>query len=424
MSTDNIEDIVLSDDQQKAEDDMFAFIVDPTQAVFVLSGYAGTGKSTLVKHFLNKLPKAIQLQKLIDPSFDADVELTATTNKACEALGQITGEEVKTIHSLLGLRLQTDFKTGESFLISDKAKTVYHKIIFIDEASFLDRKMLKFIFEFTEGCKIIFMGDPAQLAPVKSNETPVFNMKYPGAKLEKIMRQAEGNPIIELATQFRLAVTTGVFPDDVNLDGVHIRHMDRDDFNDAVKAEFTRDDWRFADSKVLAWTNRRVIEYNHYIRELAKGDPNFEIGDYAVVNQYCQGHGVDGAKGGSFKTDAMVHITGIRPAEEYETEGKIFTIDDRYEFFMPNTMASRSQAFKRAQDEENFNMVVAIKQRWIDLRPMYACTVNKSQGSTYNKAFIDLDDIGACRQKDQVARMLYVAFSRARHELILTGDLR
>lgn len=60
----------------------------------------------------------------------------------------------------------------------------------------------------------------------------------------------------------------------------------------------------------------------------------------------------------------------------------------------------------------------------IDLRPSFACTVTKSQGSTFDWVFIDLDDI--CKRihhPNQLARALYVAFSRARQGVIMTGDM-
>jgi ATP-dependent exoDNAse (exonuclease V) alpha subunit len=422
MSTLNIEDIILSEDQQKALDDICDFIHDPKHHVFVLAGFAGTGKSTLVRKILDHLPKFLKTVQLVNPNYDPmPVKLTATTNKACEALSHITGEPVVTIHSHLGLRLNTDWKTGENTLVADKAKTAYSQIIFIDEASFIDKKLLRHIFDFTENCKIIFMGDPAQLAPVKSNETPVFKLKYPGAKLTEVMRQAADNPIIRLATLFRVAVETEtmVNPDDLDMiDDEHIKVVDRDTFNEMVKAEFTRPDWKFADSKVLAWTNRRVIEYNHFVREFVKGDPDFEIGDMAVVNQFCQ------VGKTNFKTDQMVTITDIVESEVYGCPGKTFTLDDKVEMFMPLSLEHRRAASKRASDSENYSMVVTISQSWVDLRAAYACTINKSQGSTYGKVFIDLDDIGMCRQKDQVNRMLYVGFSRPRHELVITGDLR
>ena len=69
--------------------------------------------------------------------------------------------------------------------------------------------------------------------------------------------------------------------------------------------------------------------------------------------------------------------------------------------------------------EEYFN----IKDTWLDLRSQYASTVHKAQGSSYDKVFIDLDDIGRCNIASDVARMLYVAISRAKKKVILSGTL-
>lgn len=418
MST-NIEDIVLSQDQQGAMDKICDFVADPKQAVFVLAGFAGTGKSTLVSYLLDFMPKFTKTLAKFNPDYEPmEMKLTATTNKACEALASITGSEVVTIHSLLKLRLAYDAK-GDAHLSSSKAQVVYNKIIFIDEASFIDRELLGYIFEYTEGCKIIFMGDSAQLAPVNSANTPVFDLDYPSAALTQVRRQPEGNPIIELATLFRLAVSTGNWPTEVAhlIDGEHIKHMNRDEFNEAVLAEFTRDDWRFSDSKILAWTNRKGVQYNNYVREHAKGCPELEVDDYAIVNAFCSMGKC------ALKTDQTVQITAIEPGHDWETPGRWYEINHQEKFFMPDSLEDRKAALKRATVDDNGRMMFAIKQNWIDLRAMYACTVNKSQGSTYNKAFIDLDDIGSCRNKNTLARMLYVAFSRARYELVLTGDL-
>ena len=62
---------------------------------------------------------------------------------------------------------------------------------------------------------------------------------------------------------------------------------------------------------------------------------------------------------------------------------------------------------------------------WADLRPTFASTVNKAQGSTYDKVFIDLSDFKPMVHKDpiQLARLLYVAMSRAKYQVIFTGDL-
>ena len=324
--------------------------------------------------------------------------------------------DVKTIHSHLGLRVETDFKTNTTTLTPSKHQPKEGQLLFIDEASYIDKQLLGWIFKLTRDCKVVFMGDPAQLTPVKSQGTPVFDANFPGAKLSQVVRQAEGNPILDLSTKFRKTVTSGEFFQ-FKPDGVHIQHMYRGAFNQAVVDEFTRPDWRYADSKVLAWTNKRVVEYNHFIRDQVKGDPNFQVGDYAVCNKFVS------INKQAIKTDQMVCITGIRDADQWGVAGKIMTLDYRMEAFMPNSMETRKAALKQARDTDNFRKMQEIESQWVDLRAAYACTVNKSQGSTYDRVFIDLDDISRCNSGDQIARMLYVAVSRARHNVFLTGDL-
>ena len=204
--------ITLSDDQEAARAAFVNFLISPDEQVMVLEGYAGTGKSTLVKTLLDNMPKYLKMAKLVNPSmYEYETVLTATTNKAAEALAQISGAEVRTIHNFLGLRVVKDFRTGATELIPRDRTPESGCILVIDEASMIDSKLLTIIFEKTTNCKIMFIGDPAQLPPVKYTTTPVFNAGFKTAKLTKVMRQAEGNPIITLATQFRETVTTGIW---------------------------------------------------------------------------------------------------------------------------------------------------------------------------------------------------------------------
>ena len=410
--------IILTPDQQNALTAFNQFLVDPIETVFVLSGYSGTGKTTLIKTLLDQIPKYMKAAKLINPSLrQYNINLTATTNKAAENFGYITGMDVKTIHSHLGLRVENDFKNNTAKLVPGKQAPKEGELLFIDEASYIDKQLLSWIFKLTRNCKVVFMGDPAQLTPVKSVGTPVFDANFPGAKLSQVVRQAEGNPILDLSTKFRETVTSGEFFS-FKPDGKHIQHMDRDTFNQAVVDEFTRPDWRYSDSKMLAWTNKRVVEYNHFIRDQAKGDPNFQVGDYAVCNKFISINKV------SIKTDQLVCVTGIsEPTQEYGVPGHVMTLDCRIDAFFPSSIEAVKARVKQAREAEDLFMVEHILSRWIDLRAAYACTINKSQGSTFDRVFIDLDDISRCNSGDQIARMLYVAVSRARHQVFLTGDL-
>lgn len=412
--------ITLTPDQQNALEKFTQFLTDPSEQVFVLEGYSGTGKTTLVKSLLDQLPKLLKMTKLIDPKArQYPVELTATTNKAAENFGMITGMSVPTIHSWLGLRVVTDYQTNTTKLVPNKQNSFKEGyLVFVDEASYIDKDLLGWIFKLTRNCKIVFMGDPAQLTPVKSSNTPVFEAThFMKAQLSQVVRQAEGNPIVDLSTKFRKTVESGEFFK-FTPDGYHIQYMDRDTFNKTLEAEFCRPDWRYNHSKFLAWTNKRVIDYNHHIRDRALGDPNFQVGDYAVCNKFV----TVGKK--SIKTDQLVCITGIGTTTAlHGVIGNWVTLDYQIEAFFPKSLEAKKEALKNARALEWYNVVAEIEDQWIDLRAAYACTINKSQGSTFDRVFIDLDDVARCNSGDQIARMLYVGVSRAREQVFLTGDL-
>lgn len=410
--------ITLTTDQQTALDAFSVFMQDTVEQVFVLSGYSGTGKSTLIKTLLDQLPNYMKAARLLNPKLpEYTVELTATTNKAAENFGQVTGMSVATIHSYLGLRVSTDYTTGVTNLIPKSSERKEQILLFIDEASYVDKQLLGFIFKLTHNCKIVFIGDPAQLTPVKSVGTPVFDANFTGASLTQVVRQAEGNPIVDLSTKFRNTVNTGEFFSFVP-DGESVTHMPREKFEDAIIAEFTRPDWKYADSKILGWTNKCVIGYNQAVTEHSKGSPHFQVGDYAVCNKFV----TSGCH--SLKTDQMVRITGISAdTEEFGVPGNRMNIDNQFTFFFPKSLEQKNALLKSAKAQELFNVVQAVEGSWIDLRSAFACTINKSQGSTFERVYIDLDDIRRCNSGNQIARMLYVGVSRARQQVFMTGDL-
>lgn len=410
---------VLTEDQAKAKQAFINFLTNEDEPVFILRGYAGTGKSTLVRHLMEELPNILKCIKLVSPKFpEYTVKLTATTNKAAEALSQITGWDVSTIQSFLGLTVQTDYTTRETKLVLRKYEEKNGYLLFIDEASYIDAPLKKYIHTLAKGSKVVYMGDPAQLTPVKSNATPVFDMKCPNAELTQIVRQAAGNPIVDLSTKFRQTVKSGEFFS-FKPDGFHIQHLDRKAFGQEILNEFTRKGWHSNDSKILAWTNKRVVEYNSAVHERTKGESNLQAGDYAVCNNYF-----NYSKGLSIKTDETVQVTYISPGmSRFDVPGKMYTINGNITAFCPDSIDAKKARILKAKKEDDYETLESIDNTWIDLRPLYACTINKSQGSTYDRVFIDLDDLKRCNSGNQIARMLYVAVSRARHQVFLTGDL-
>jgi len=394
------------------------FVTDPKQEVLVLTGYAGTGKSTLVKYILDTLPSTMRLLKLIaGKSEPMEVQLTATTNKAAEALANITGQKVKTVHSYLGLRVSKNAATGTTQLIPHGGADVKERVlIVIDEASTIDDALLEQINFQTRNCKLVFIGDPAQLTPVKASYTPVFNQGYRTVELTEVVRQLKGNPIIDLATSFRNTVNGQPFISGFVPDGLNVQHCKRDHFEDLICDEFSRPEWKSSDSKVLAWTNTKVIEFNHAIRNYVQGQTELEVNDYAVCNKFIS------IKNCKIKTDQTIRITNLKPTEELGVRGWTVEMDQNVAF-MPHSVAERKAKIKEATKLKEWATVNHIDKYWLDLRAAYACTINKSQGSTYKKVFIDLDDVKKCNIGALIARLMYVAISRASHQVIMTGDL-
>ena len=416
-------ELTLSAGQQAVENRFVQFLADPNEPVLVIRGYSGTGKSTLVHTLLDNLPKYIKAMKMIDDQYEVPpIQLTATTHKAAENFSQITGMDVSTIHSFLGLRLNTDYTTGAKTLVPREEGKKFNYLIFIDEASYIDQYTLGLIFKQAINCKIVFIGDPAQLLMPRCSIAPAFMAGFPEAALTETMRQLvngvpQANPITELATQFRHTVETGEWPTKVNVDGQYVQWLPRADFMKAIEAEFTRPDWSYKSSKVLAWTNNCVIDYNKHIRALLKGDPALQVGDYVENNQYV----TTGNK--AIKTDQTVLITDIEEIESiHGVLGNWIELDKVIRVFHPRDRSQKNKVAAKLRAEGNYAEANKV-DNWIDLRAVFAQTINKAQGSTYDKVYIDLDDIKKCNMGNLIARMLYVGISRARLQVILTGDI-
>ena len=413
--------VVLTNCQQKAFDAILSFLADPTQTFFVVEGFAGTGKTFMMKEVIKEWGRISEAIQLICPTHNVtDMVFTATTNKAAEELQRATGWKTKTIHSALGLTVRRNYETGQPVMTEKpRFEPIQNSVIIIDECSYLDDQVISKLLSRTVNCKFIFLGDPAQLVPVGYKHAPIFLKQFPTVRMTEVKRN--GGKILDLATAFREAVTTGVFPQ-FKPDGQEIVWLNGPDFQQAIDAEFGRKLWNYEHSKVLAWRNNTAIAYSKYIREQVMGDSDIQVGDFVSVNTYVQ-HPSGKA---SHKTDSIVLIQEIGPeVEEFGYKGHWIKIDGLY-YFNPVNYKDRARALTRAQAMQN--KVDAYQwgrqiDAWIDLRALTAQTINKAQGSTYKKVFIDLNDIAECSSGDSIARMLYVGTSRASQQVIFTGDL-
>ncbi len=415
---------MLSNDQLKAKEDIISWLADPDQPYMLLMGWAGTGKSTMMKDIVDNFN---HIQMVIKNENDAyelkTISLSATTNKAAGALSFSTGGRlVETIHSLLKLRVVTDKNTNKTSLEQKEPVSFVNQLVVIDEAWCMNNELLEILLS-TDliNSKILFIGDPTQLLPVGDVSPIMDDNDWPTATLTEVLRQDKNSPIQAFCKDLREFIlgNTYDFPL-VDLDGIsEIQWLDQREFNKKIIKEFSRPDWRDNDSKVLAYTNKAVVAINKFISGKVTGLLELDVGDLAINNNYVK---IDKLHIG---TDEIVQITGMRDGE-FKVFNKVFkgrwirVNNTLEEFFLPNNIKDKEVAIERAL--KTF-LIYEINNKWIDLRAAFACTVNKSQGSTYKTVFIDLTDIGICRSQNQLARLIYVAISRAKSQVYFTGDI-
>lgn len=428
----------LTNDQQKAADAFLDFLVSDDK-FFTIQGSAGTGKSFLIRHLLETFYSkysayCLLLQKEVKRF---DIKITATTNKAVNVVEDFLGDlrlqhanvEVSTIYSLLGLQVTNNYKTGKTELTLHKNKSNYLQnifgpeitLLFIDEASFISEELQQII-ESTmpndSGVKIVYIGDKYQLAPVGQAFSAMDSIKGDKAILSEVVRNA--GHILQTGTQFRHTVETGLFKP-ISFNNTDVIHMDGKNFKQAVEDSFTRPDWNPSKSKVLAWTNNRVQEYNQHIRTALNKPKLFTVNEYAVTNEYIK------SSNGKYTcgVDSEVQLTKVHndKCELYGVMGYMVEIDNAYVGFMPEDFLDAKAAMKKFAAEKEWKKFFEIKESWLDLRAVYSSSVHKSQGSTYETVFIDLADIGTNWNATDVARLLYVAITRASKKVICYGHL-
>jgi ATP-dependent exoDNAse (exonuclease V) alpha subunit len=296
----------LSRDQQYALSQLERFL-HTTEKVFMLKGYAGSGKTTILKglvEYLNTVEK--------------DFALMAPTGRATKVLKDKTGKEASTIHkSIYSFEHLVELEEGESFIycFETKENTVQGKIYIIDEASMVsDSNNHGEFFRFGSGfllsdliqsigiektdlkVKLIFVGDPCQLPPIGENKSRVFDSAYLKEKfnlssveteLKEIFRQGSKSGILNTASKLRKCITAG-FYNDFNLKGNGI-----DIFNPTYDT-FLRT-WEEASSPkiIIASKNKTCLGINLRIREMIFGKRNLPIqkGDSVILgaNNYKKG---------------------------------------------------------------------------------------------------------------------------------------
>ena len=415
--------MALSNDQQVVADQFMNFLSDPNHNEMAIEGFPGCGKSYLTKYLIDAVRAKSQLTQLISPGkARMTIHCTATTNKAAAVLSDLSGQEAKTIHSLLGLKVTNNFSTGATSLKkSGNYAVVENSLVFVDEASYENQHLLDMIRKSTMNCKVVHIGDRYQLATVGEKNCPVFTDVALKGVLRGSQRFAATGPIATLAAQYRATIDGGPFPD-IHPDGVVIKHCTGPEFQDEINKEFGSKTINNDHAKIIAWSNNMVHAYNKYVRGLYTQDEAFQPGEMVVTNKPILIGG-----GSSIPTETLLEVTDIKPGTESGVMGWWVTLNNKVNTFQPFSQKEVKAMIKNLAEEAKVNRdwrsYFATQDFFADLRPIHAATVYKAQGSTYKKVFIDLNDIGKCTQAITVARMLLVAITRAADEVVLYGHL-
>lgn len=429
----------LSSHQKKVLDQMLEFIRTPAKSAvdfyFCLQGYAGTGKTTIISRLIQLL-----LGK-------TTIAITAPTHKAKRILKEKSNVEAITVHSLLGIKLNTDIANFDinkpNFDPKNAPQLENFGVIIVDEASMLNKDLLALIKKENSVCKkkIIFVGDPAQLPPVGEEMSLVF--KLPNKAILTEVHRTEDSNIIDLCTYIRNNLDKNTIPLS-QFEGEKIIRKDSKEFYQIAYEEFNNmlfgQEKNLNHSKILSYTNKSVSAINKHIRSmLIKSDNRLEIGD--ILTSYTTiGSGSDIVILNSedyfvtaIETEmSSYNITCLRltllSSDQKVTEVLIVEDYSKFSEIFFEKLSAAKENFRKWGEYYNFKEEHLLFSDFVDNRGKlickkdldygYALTVHKSQGSSFNNVFIMNKNIGVCATMPLRNQLRYVAFSRAVDKII------
>lgn len=463
-------------DQRNAYNNLIDFINKPYNEKDykrALVGAAGTGKTYLVKAIIKNCGLSY-----------STIGLAAPTHKACRVLAesiQLPNVKVNTLQSDLGLRLNFDVEKFDidnpPFDPKGKIKISNYQLYIIDESSMINRGLLMFVEKICKSnkCKIIYIGDSSQLAPVNEKYSAAFK-NVTVNKLQQVVRQGDDNPISYLLDLLRYDVEHKTFnflnyiakvPSKFNEDNTKgYLVCNPIEFERRIAINFNDEELtcNVDYAKVIAYTNNTVSAWNKFIRNAIIKDADKSIitkndliiSYVTIVNQF---------------NDCI-----IKNSEEYILKDVVNYTHPRYNLkgFMVRFTAIHGGANTTPlfviDHKDNFTIQMYVKlsremiqaaktapariraQRWKeyfafkescllltniinpttekiefsrDLDYGFSLTTHKSQGSTFDTSFVDVNDIVYDKygqpytDAEEMNRRLYVACSRCKNKLYL-----
>lgn len=438
----------LGEDQIKALTSLKYFL-NSTEPAISLVGYAGTGKTTIIKYFLDFLD-----------SVKKPYILCAPTHKAKIVLENATNREGITVHKLLSLSPNVEIFDLDlrdlKFLMGFISLYPVNGVVICDEASMINDDIYTLLVDNAKnyGSKIVFVGDDRQLQPVNAKDySKVFNIEN-SIYLNKIYRQKEESGLNEILPTLR-ETTIKEFK---NIEGVQgsvytysdIRPFFKNILESYKKAISSSD---ILHTKVLAYTNKRVDALNDKIRnslfdtnvpynrfEFLTSNENFEFGegkfwnsmDYIIIEE---------PKKINIHIPEFMSLPGYE-LELYDSSNKINykvsildkEISSNYfnnlsyliEETRKNAIMAKQRKDKKASGRlwgKYYNIINSFcspidlfyEGRLIKKKTFsygYASTIHKSQGSSIKEVFIDMKNVLLCKEHDELRQLQYVGVSR------------
>lgn len=343
---------------------------DPSSQVFRLFGFAGTGKTTLARHIAEHV--------------QGEVAFAAYTGKAALVMRARGCAGASTLHALIyRSRSGKGEEDQPTFVLNRESKVSEVSLVIVDECSMVDEELGRDLLSF--GTKVLVLGDPAQLPPVKGGG--FFTEAEPDVMLTEVHRQARDNPIVRWSMIVREG---GTLPHGVDGDSRIIRRAEID--AGAIQAA----------DQVLVGTNKTRRLYNQRIREL-KGlrDPQPAAGDKLVCLRNDKTKGL--LNGGLWQVRELAvskkGLVTMRVAAE-EDPARLVKVSVLPEFF-EGKEDDIPFPLRRQSDEFTYG---------------YTLTVHKAQGSQWDNIVL-FDESWAFREFRD--RWLYTGITRAAKTLTL-----
>lgn len=399
------------------------------EKLYLLTGYAGTGKTTLLQVLMTRMQRRKDRRKVV---------LTAFSNKATKVLSGMAHRwglelDCMTCCKLLGLKPVIDDQTGRQVFKLDSNQGSqfgrYHLIV-VDECSMINEEMWELLVNAVSNLydriQLLFVGDPAQLPPVGEPESLCFRQIYYRSELTEVVRY--GGAIAVLAEDIRRNLSRKNFPrfqSDANADrteGIFI--LQRQIWEKLLIRAFTSQTYQADPDKVraLAYTNRRVNALNRLIRTAIFGNnaPRFVPGERLVANTPC-------LNGDSVLLQTSAECQVIDVFEGREGAWAIWYLEVETEEGSDRTLrvlheisqASFQQQLQKYAQEKRWQEFWELKQRFHDVHYAYSLTIHKSQGSTFQDVFVDIPDILVNYNVLERNQLCYVAVTRAAKRLFI-----